>query len=569
MGGALVALLVLSACGVVSTPPPKPKVTVPPVPPLSSLPLAALQGQITGLVPPNTTLQLNIGLQIDRQGLAQAAHDIYDPTSASYGHYLTPAQIAQQFGASDAEVQKVSAWLTGQGFQIVSSSPLRTNLVVRADVLHIAKAFRVLLQMRSLHGRTFFGPSAAPTLPSDIAPLVTSITGLSDFAQIIHTPPRLVGNVSRTTPKTAGLPSAGDCTLYGVLGGVTRDDIAQRYALDQLYKLGFKGQGMKVGVVELDEPYSRNDVANYAACNGEQLHLRNIQVDGPLPPGPGAGEAALDLEMVAGLAPEAEILDYQSASANDVGFLNVLNKIAADDQVQVLSVSYGAGEDQFDASYMAQFNDLLELLAVEGISVFISSGDCAAFTDGVFGQLVVSFPASAPWAIAVGGTILHGNSETAWSQANPDHTHCQNAWGTGGGLSQNRNFTRPIWQTGPGVQNQYSNRNRQVPDVAAVADDISIYYQQFWQPVGGTSASAPMWAAGAVLIDQALQKHGKPLLGGVPALYALANHPGKFHPFHDITQGNNLYYQAGVGWDYATGLGSPNFLDIARALGAA
>src|SRR5262249_29160134 len=152
---------------------------------------------------------------------------------------------------------------------------------------------------------------------------------------------------------------------------------------------------------------------NYAACNSDELHLRNVQVDTALPGGPGAGEATLDLEMIAGLAPEAEILDYQSAQADNVGFLNALNKIAADDQVQVVSVSYGAGEDQFDAPYMAQFNNTLELLAVEGISVFISSGDCAAFTDGVFGQLVVSFPASAPWAIGVGGTSLQGGTEIA------------------------------------------------------------------------------------------------------------------------------------------------------------
>ncbi len=561
--------LLLCACADVSTPPTKPRISVAPVPPLSGLPLAALRGQLTGLVPPDTMLQLHIGLQIDRQGLAQAAQAIYDPTSASYGHYLTPAQIAERFGASDQTIQMVRNWLTSQGFQIVSVSPLRTHLVVRADVLRIAKAFRVLLQVRQLDGRTFFGPSAAPTLPREITPLVTSIAGLSNFAQIVHTPSDQPGAVNRPAARASARPGVGDCTLYGVLGGVTRDQIARAYAFDQLYTLGFKGQGMRVGVVELGDPYSRNDVANYAACNGVDLKVRNIQVGGPMPPGPGAGEAALDLEMIAGLAPEAEILDYQTPRADDVGFLDVLTRIAIDDQVQVVSISYGAGEDQFDASYLARFNDLLQILAVEGISVFISSGDCGAFTNGIFGELMVSFPASAPWAIAVGGTILQGNSETAWSQTNPDKRHCQNAWGTGGGLSQNEDFTRPVWQTGPGVQNQYSNHNRQVPDVAAVADNISVYYQQFWQPVGGTSASAPMWAAGAVLVDQALQKQGKPFLGGVPTLYAIANHPGKFHPFRDITQGNNLYYQAGEGWDYATGLGTPNFLEIARVLGAA
>jgi hypothetical protein len=54
---------------------------------------------------------------------------------------------------------------------------------------------------------------------------------------------------------------------------------------------------------------------------------------------------------------------------------------------------------------------------------------------------------------------------------------------------------------------------------------------------------------------QALQQHGKPLLGGVPTIYWIANHSGKYHPFHAITQGNNLYYQAGL--ELSDGLGHP------------
>jgi subtilase family serine protease len=576
MVAALIALVVLNACGGVSAAPTRPKVAVPPAPPLAGLPAAALQGQLTGLVPLDTTLQLNIGLQIDRQGLVQAAQAIYDPSSSSYHHFLTPTQIARQFGAASETVRRVSDWLTSQGFQIVNNSPLHTDLVVQANVLQIAKAFQVLLQVRSLNGRAFFGPSAAPVLPAAIAPLIRSITGLSNFPQIIHTPLSIAGE-GNAVPRTGQQPGAGDCTAYGLLGGVTRDQIAQTYALNQMYKLGFQGQGMKVGVVELGDPYSRNDVANYALCNGDQLHLRNIQVDSPLAPGAGQGEATLDLEMIAGLAPQAEILDYQAPHLNTVSFIDALNQIAADDQVQVVSASYGVGEDKLGAADMTPFNDTLELLAIEGISVFVSSGDCGAFTDGVFGQLVVSFPASAPWAIGVGGTSLQqGGGEIAWSVPDADRTQCgpgTNVWGTGGGVSKNQDFARPPWQTGSGVQNQYSNGNRQVPDVAALADNISIYYHSAetplgWTLVGGTSAAAPMWAAGTVLVDQALQKRGKLFLGGVPTLYAIANHPGTFHPFHDITKGDNFYYHAGPGWDYTTGLGTPNFLDIARVLGA-
>ncbi len=557
-------LLLLAACG--EPTPTQPTVYLPPQPPLSGLPAAALQGALQGLMPLDAPLHLTIGLTMNRQGLAEAAQRIYDPASPEYGHYLSAQQIAQQFGASPQAIQKVTDWLKSNGFKIVSTSPLGTSISVQGTVVQIARAFQTVLQLRSLNGRTFFGPDQAPVLPKDIAPLVSSIIGLDNFAQISHTPSRFA-TIQQQVQQGADRPQAGDCTLYRA-AGLTRDNLARAYAIDQLHNKGFKGQGMKIGVIELQEPYDRNDIANYASCNGVNLHLRNVQVDGPLAAGSGEGEAALDLEMIAGLAPEAEIYDYQAPTLDTVGLIDTLNQAAADDVVRVLSISYGGGELGMSASFMSQFDDTLELMAVEGISVFASSGDCAAFTSGQFGVLDVNFPASAPWAIAVGGTEIQGNSEIAWSDPNPDRSQCQNLWGTGGGVSQNTSFTRPIWQTGNGVQNSHSNGKRQVPDVSAAADNIAVYFQGQWVTFGGTSASAPIWAAGTLLVDQVLQKQGKTIFGGVPTVYQVANHPGKFHPFKDVTKGTNLFYQAGAGWDYPTGWGVPSFIEVARALGA-
>ncbi len=570
--GAFIALLLLSGCGGPSTPPTQQthSTYVPPIPALSGLPTAALQGKLLGLLPLDQTLQLTIGLQINRQALAEAAQATNDPSSPRFGQYLSPQQIAEQFGASTATIQHVTTWLTQQGFQILSTSPLRNSLIVQGTVVQIAKAFQVVLQNMELNGKDFFGPNQAPVLPSDIAPLITSITGLDNFAHLQHPPSQnlaLENHLSQlhTGASPVQTPRLGDCTLYSLMG-VSRDQIAQAYSLNALYQKGIKGQGMKIGIVEVGEPYDRQDVANYAACNGVNLQVRNIDVDGKVPAGSGEGEAALDLELIAGLAPGAQLIDYQAPQPDDKSFLDVLNQIAIDDQVQVVSISYGEGEDQTTPAYMAQYEETLELLAVEGVSVFISSGDCAAFTDGVYGQLQVSFPASAPWAIGVGGTSLDGG-EHAWSASSPNKSQCQNQWGTGGGVSQNKGFPRPPWQTGQGIQNSYSNGNRQVPDVAAAADNIAIYFQGLWMPVGGTSAAAPIWAAGTLLVDQALRQQGKPNLGGVSNIYRIANQPGKFHPFHDVTSGNNLYYKASAGWDYPTGWGAPNFLDIARVLG--
>ncbi|HEU5368429.1 MAG TPA: protease pro-enzyme activation domain-containing protein, partial [Ktedonobacterales bacterium] len=455
--GIFIALLLLSGCGGSTTPPSQQTnaTYVPPLPALSGLPAAALQAKLLGLKSLTDPVSLTIGLQINRQALAEAAQDINDPASPHFGQYLSPEQIAEQFGASTATIQHVTTWLTQQGFQILSTSPLRNTLIVQGSVLQIAKAFQVVLQNMELNGRDFFGPNQAPVLPSDIAPLITSITGLDNFAHLQHPPSQslaLKNQLSQLSTSAAQVqtPRLGDCTLYSLIG-VTRDNLAQDYAFDALYQKGIKGQGMKIGIVEVGEPYDHQDVANYAACNGFKLQVRNINVDGKVPAGSGEGEAALDLEMIAGLAPGAQLIDYQAPQPDDKSFLDVLNQIAIDDQVQVASISYGEGEDQTTPAYMAQYEETLELLAVEGVSVFISSGDCAAFVDGdgTYGRLQVSFPASAPWAIGVGGTSLDGG-EHAWSASSPNKAQCQNTWGTGGGLSQNKNFPRPPWQTGQG-----------------------------------------------------------------------------------------------------------------------
>jgi subtilase family serine protease len=84
------------------------------------------------------------------------------------------------------------------------------------------------------------------------------------------------------------------------------------------------------------------------------------------------------------------------------------------------------------------------------------------------------------------------------------------------------------------------------------------------QSHGGTSASAPIWAALIALADQYAGRH----LGFInPAIYQIARSPHHHQAFHDITTGNNTVqfppttitgYQAAPGWDLVTGWGSPN-----------
>lgn len=523
------------------------------------------------------TFNLSYNDTLMEQDLAQ----IYQPGSPTFHQFLTPPQIVQRYALNDTQLQQVQKWLGQNKYTIDSVDALRSAITVRGSVSTIERSLHIQLQRYSILNREIFMQNGAPVLPSAVAPLIHSIVGLDNFALPEIKPPI---NALQNTQDAA----ASSCSKYGAKQSLTRDKLAYAYQMNRLYQQNLQGQGMTVGVAEFDEPYDPADIANYAACAGIATpSIQNVQVDGPVKAGAGEGEAAMDIELIAGLAPKAQILVYQAGGTPFAQELvDLLNRVATDHRVQVLSMSYGTGEDQFSVSEQSAVNRGLRTLATEGISVFISSGDCGAYSQRVHNIAMVSFPASAPYAIAVGGTHLQVNgnnvSETTWGQDDGSPV-CQNEWGTGGGVSQNTSFHRPAWQVGPGTTTSYDgsgsvvlttglapvsapNGLRQVPDVSAAAyPNIAIYYQGSWLQAGGTSAAAPIWAAGAILLDQGLQTHGKAYFGGVPGFYTLANHQQSAHPYTDITTGNNLFYPATRGWDYATGWGSPNFSNILQS----
>ena len=146
--------------------------------------------------------------------------------------------------------------------------------------------------------------------------------------------------------------------------------------------------------------------------------------------------------------------------------------------------------------------------------------------------------------------------------------------GSGGGISAIDPI--PSWQTGPGVANEYSNGKRQTPDVSAAADPDSGYLVYRTPPdggdagftvIGGTSGASPFWAGIMLLTRQLAVSQGVGPLGYVnPMLYALAQTAPPNTIFHDVTVGGNLFHHATPGWDFATGLGSPDVTALAGAI---
>ena len=90
-----------------------------------------------------------------------------------------------------------------------------------------------------------------------------------------------------------------------------------------------------------------------------------------------------------------------------------------------------------------------------------------------------------------------------------------------------------------------------------------------------TSAGSPQWASIFALVNQArAQQHKGPLGFANPALYAIAQNPSTKSAFHDITKGNNALdspvgFNAGPGYDLATGWGTPDVAKLVPLLAAA
>ncbi len=593
-----VLLLVLAACDTPSanhqTQPTS--VPLPPLPAIGTLPLAAEGAQALGPLSPESRLQLSIGLDTNRQALADDLAALYDPTSPHFGQFLTPDQVAARYGAPQGDVDKVTAFLSAQGFQIGSVSALRDSISVSATVAQIAATFHLVLQSFQQHGATFFGPTGQVSLPPQMQPLITSILGLSNFAQ----PGPSAGRAS--LPLTDADGSSGQaasgaqaaCPQFHVL--IPPKKVAAAYHYAEIYQAGYTGKGIKIGEIEFNDHVSEQDITAFLACTtGGTLHRQVVPVDGGAQQftDDATFEATQDFEELSAMAPDAQLLEYQtpSCSSADVtclasgghtwpqAFYDAINQVAREKRVQVASMSWLTLEDALTPNELSMLGQATQRLAAEGIPFATAAGDCGAFGDSSFGRPStygtpsILFPTDDPYALSVGGTTLatddqgHRTSEIAWSDANPDKTNCANTWGTGGGLS--KYYKQPSWQQGPGVKNSASTGYREAPDVAAIAIHLPGFYQGQWYGVYGTSFAAPIWAAGLSLVAQGLQSHHKsPLLGSTPTFYRLATHSGKLHPYYDVTQGTDLYYQCTSGWDYPTGWGAPNLLDFGKALGA-
>jgi hypothetical protein len=195
-------------------------------------------------------------------------------------------------------------------------------------------------------------------------------------------------------------------------------------ALAKLYNFPteFDGKGQTIALIELGGGYLESDLkAYFATLKVSKPKVAWVSVDGTKnePGETGANyQVTLDIEVVGAVAPAANIVVYFATNTNQ-GYLNALNQAVHDriNHPSVISLSWGASEISWESSAIQGINAALREATQLGITVVATVGDNGV-TDGVKdGKPHVDFPASSPYALAVGGSRVATKGDAIISEA--------------------------------------------------------------------------------------------------------------------------------------------------------
>ena len=573
----------------------------------------------SGSVAASTPIDFSVSLALsDPAGADALVTAVSTPGSSSYHQYLTPDQWEARFSPSTASVQQVVSFLRASGFTVGSVPADRLSVPASGTASQIEHAFDTTLSLHNVHGKSLRFADSSLSVPSSLGAVITGVAGVDGvLATPAHTTgaPRVKARAhssarrhstsAASTPATqqggipqpAGYRIAKPCgTYYGqkndaanpaldtnkplppysgypypapwAVCGYTGPQFRSAYGLTS----GANGSGVTVAIVDAYEsPTLYSDARQFAAINDPSnpfspsqfseappksyTHTKECDASGWY------GEQTLDVEAVHNTAPGAHVLYVGAKSCNTPDLNAALSRIVDGHLASVITNSYGddAGDVLDSAASRTSTDNILKMADATGISVLFSSGDSGdEFT--TTGIVSPDYPASSPYATAVGGTTLQIGSagqrtgEFGWSTARSFlctatyaalggcTTAQEGQWlpvdetldgGSGGGTSYV--YPEPAYQHGivptPLADASTGSPDRVVPDISMEADPATgmlvgetqtfpdgTYYDQY--RIGGTSVASPLFAG---LIARADSQAGTSLGFLNPTLYPLAH----------------------------------------------
>jgi subtilase family serine protease len=392
-----------------------------------------------GIVPddfPMNHMLLQLKRSPEREAaLEQYIADLHDPRSASFHHWLTPAEFAAQYGVAQEDVDTVTDWLKSHGFAVNGVQPSGLTIDFSGTAGMVRGAYHTEIHNLDVNGVKHFGNMSDPEIPAALAPVVAGVVSLHNF---------------RPTPQLVRR-SQGAMYTYssGTFHALAAGDIATIYNLTPLFAAGYSGKGQSIMVLEDTYLYSTGDWTVFRKTFGLARPypygtLSQVSPTGAITcanpgfqgvssdPGYGDdGEAAIDVEWASAAAPNAAIVlaactDTSTTFGGLIALENTLNGPAAS-LPSVISISYGEAEADNGAAANLAYNNAYQQAVAEGVSIFVSSGDenAASADDGSPARhgISVSGFTSTPYDVSVGGldfgyTPDNVDPATYWSATN-------------------------------------------------------------------------------------------------------------------------------------------------------
>jgi uncharacterized membrane protein len=498
-----------------------------------------------------------------------------DPRSPEYHQWLTPEVFGREFGVSEHDLAEVANWLRSYGLEVEEIAAGRRSILFSGDVAQVQAAFHTEIRAYNVGGERHYANATDPEIPQALAGVVSGVVALHDFrSQAAHAQARPISSPELNAGGAHFLAPADWATIY---------DVAP------LYQNSIEGTGQSVAVVARCN-LNLSDVQAFRSYFGLAAKNPNVIVNGTNPGIVSTNEqteAELDAEWAGAVAKNASVQFVVSASTNSSdGAMLSAQYIVNNNLAPVMTMSFGLCEAALGSSGNSFLNNLWQQAAAQGITVMVAAGDSGAAgcdspsSSTAVNGLAVSGICSTPYSTCVGGTEFNdsSNSSAYWSSTSNSTTQASalqyipemvwnesglmaagsDLWSGGGGASSI--YSKPAWQTGPGVP---ADGVRDVPDVSATAaghDGYAMYLNNQLCAVAGTSASTPSLAGVMALV---VQRAGARQGNVNPALYSLATsqQSGGTAVFHDVTTGNNSVpgltgFNAGAGYDRGSGVGS-------------
>jgi tripeptidyl-peptidase-1 len=515
------------------------------------------------------------------------------PGHPTYGqHFKSHEEMKQLLMPSEETVSSVTSWLKTagiQGFEIDADWITFTTTVGVANTL-LGTQFSWFANVDGKSTKVL--RTLEYTVPDEVAEHISLIQPTTHFDNI-----SAAKHIVRSASNDSDLITT-DCDLYIV-----------PQCLKDIYKIDYTPDpksGSKAAIASFREQYARyRDLALFERFILPEAAGQNfsvLQINGGLNDQNATDdsvEANLDTQYMIGIAhplpvtehitggrdPGFPDLDQPNATlaGNEpyLAYLHTILKLPQKDLPQVISISYGIDEQRVPKSYALTICNLFAQLGSRGVSVLIASGDngpgtaCVSNDGKNTTKFQVLFPASCPWVTAVGATMYRNETAALYSSGGFSDYWKRPSY-------QDHAVQTYLGQLGDRFEPYFDRRGRGVPDVAALGSRFVVFDNDTLTAQQGTSCSSPVFGGIIALLNDARLRSNKLPLGFLnPWLYAnphvlndatLGGSVGcnGYAWFHSKPNGSPVIPYAGwnatLGWDPVTGLGTPNF---PKLLGAA